>query len=190
MSIKIYTKTGDGGETSLLGGARVSKSGIQLEAYGSIDELNSWIGLAAAQGQSGAASALKLEFKKIQNELFNVGSLLACAEVKLKEKLPPVSAELPTLLEAKIDQMTSQLPELKDFILPGGDIQAAQLHVARTVCRRAERETIRYFETQKILSSEEKRSIIILLNRLSDFLFVASRYINYLQKIEETKWQK
>ncbi|MCB0349762.1 MAG: cob(I)yrinic acid a,c-diamide adenosyltransferase [Bdellovibrionales bacterium] len=198
MTTKIYTKGGDLGETSLLGGRRVSKSNLQLEAYGTVDELNSTIGVCLAQillfeGANKSAKTLQsvvTTLKLTQHELFNIGSHLACEDEKLKPRLPELSKKLIAELESEIDKMTAELPVLKDFVMPGGHITSATLHVARTVCRRAERITISFIESQKTSPQLEQKHIVITLNRLSDYLFVAARYTNAIFGEEEIKWLK
>lgn len=178
---KIYTKKGDTGETSLAGGQRVPKESQRIRAYGTVDELNSHIGLALAFGLCERLTAV---LPTIQNELFNLGSDLAFLEKdKQKYDLPEIKAEQVEFLEALIDELNEQVGRLQNFILPGGTTGAAQLHVARTVCRRAEREVI-------ALSREESVSEFVLpyLNRLSDALFVMSRYENMQAGQEETLW--
>jgi cob(I)alamin adenosyltransferase len=166
---RVYTRAGDDGTTALGGGQRVPKDGLRIDAYGTVDELNSVIGVAAAAGLD---PALHDRFFITQQVLFNLGSDLCILESdKERFKVPGVEQRHIDDLETWIDEMNEQLEPLKSFILPGGDPAAAQLHVARTVCRRAERATI-------ALSREEPVSahVIPYLNRLSDFLFVASRY--------------
>lgn len=189
MKTKIYTKTGDTGETSLLGGTRVSKSDIRLDAYGTVDELNSILGLSLSYLRAAKIKADHLEdtLKAVQNELFVIGSQLACTDSELAQKLPQLQAQFTTLLENEIDKMNESLPELKNFILPGGSLAASTLHVARTVCRRAERNTIRIINLSKVVTKQDK-AVVIALNRLSDYLFVAARYINFIEKQNETVW--
>jgi len=178
--VKIYTKTGDKGETSLLGGTRVPKDHIRIEAYGNVDELNSWIGLLRDQPIEDADRALLL---KIQDRLFTIGSILA-ADKKLKMKIPGLSAPDITLLEAEIDRMTAVLPEIKSFVLPGGHQSVSFCHITRCVCRRAERSVIHLAREEQV-----DELVIIYLNRLSDFLFVFSRRLTALLSAEETPWK-
>jgi cob(I)alamin adenosyltransferase len=166
---RVYTKTGDDGTTALGGGQRIPKDSLRIEAYGTVDELNSAIGVAVA---AGLHQTMRPQFFIIQQVLFNVGSdLCMLEEDKKKWPLPQVEARHVEQLEGWIDQWNEELEPLKSFILPGGDVAAAQLHVARTVCRRAERVTFS-------LSREEGVSefVIPYLNRLSDLLFVAARF--------------
>jgi cob(I)alamin adenosyltransferase len=183
MSLKIYTKTGDKGTTSLIGGTKVPKSHLRIEAYGTVDELNSYIGLCKdllADKQS------KTILQEIQDRLFTIGSSLACdPEKKPKMKIPDLKEEDIVLLEKEIDRMNEILPSMKNFILPGGHPSVSHLHIARCICRRAERCSVR-LEIEK----EEVESIIIkYLNRLSDYLFVLARYIAQHLKAEEIPWK-
>jgi cob(I)alamin adenosyltransferase len=177
--LKIYTKTGDTGKTSLLSGERVEKSEIRIEAYGTVDELNSFIGLLLCEIID---REIHEQLNVVQNKLFNLGSILATASEK-SFKLPQISEVDILFLETKIDEMNENLPELKNFILPGGNKAVALCHVCRTVCRRAERETVR------ISNLSEKDFIgIKYLNRLSDYFFVLSRYISKLTLAKEMVW--
>jgi cob(I)alamin adenosyltransferase len=177
IRMKIYTKTGDTGQTSLVGGSRVSKDHRQIEAYGTVDELNSCIGVVMSSDSN------YFEFlKKIQHKLFNIGSILA-SEKNLGFELPTVTEKDVALLEQEIDRLTKGLPKLKNFILPGGNILSAQTHVARCVCRRAERRVVS-------LDNNDYKLLIKYLNRLSDYLFVLSREFLRLEGIAEVIWQK
>jgi cob(I)alamin adenosyltransferase len=179
---KIYTKRGDTGETSLGGGQRVRKDALRVQVYGTVDELNSQIGVAVAMG---LCEKLAQVLPSIQNELFDLGSDLCFVEEdKAKYPLPQIEARHVTALEELIDEMTAVVGPLENFILPSGSMGAAQLHVARTVCRRAEREAT-------TLASEEGVGSFVLayLNRLSDALFVMSRYENLQQGVPEPLWQ-
>lgn len=179
---KIYTKRGDKGDTSLGGGQRVPKDNLRVSVYGTVDELNSQIGLALA---SGLCERLREVLPSIQNELFDLGSdLCFLEEDKGKFPLPQLEARHVARLEALIDEMTAVVGPLQNFILPGGSVGAAHLHVARTVCRRAEREAT-------ALAREEGVGPYVLayLNRLSDALFVMARYENHQQGIPEPLWQ-
>lgn len=182
---KIYTKTGDQGSTSLVGGVRVSKSHIRLEAYGTIDELNAFLGMLVCE--VGDAD-IKSQLQYVQHKLFTVGGYLATdqSQTKLHQAniLPDESVDC---LEKAIDQMDAGLPALKGFILPGGARSSALCHVCRTICRRAER---------RILALEEAGicqldvNVKRFINRLSDYLFVLARKLNYLTEIEEFYWDK
>lgn len=179
--MKIYTKTGDKGQTSLLGGTRISKSHPRIEAYGTIDELNSYIGLVRDQEVNENRRDL---LKEIQDRLFTIGSHLAADPDRNTKKVPDL---LPTdieLLEQEMDKMDSELPELRFFVLPGGHQSVSFCHLARTVCRRAERLVIAFSE--EVLVEE---MIIKYLNRLSDYLFVLSRKMAHELGAEEISWK-
>jgi cob(I)alamin adenosyltransferase len=179
--MKIYTKTGDRGTTALYGGKRLSKGELRIEAYGTVDELNSFLGLVAATLQDKEYSEL---FVDIQSRLFDIGTHLAAEPGKQNLVLPEISPAKIEALEKYIDKMNESLPELKYFILPGGSHAAAVCHVARTVCRRAERCVVR-------LSDQENVDAILLqyLNRLSDFLFVLARKIAHDAHDAEIVWK-
>ncbi len=176
--MKIYTRTGDTGETSLFGGGRVPKDDPRIEAYGTIDELNSCVGLARASWPS---SPIDAQLHDVQSDLFDIGAHLASPG---SDRFHGVAASRVDDLEHAIDAMDAELPELKQFILPGGSDAAAQLHVARTVCRRAERRVIALGE-----SSPEMRTTITYLNRLSDYFFVAARFANLRHGVEDVPWK-
>jgi cob(I)alamin adenosyltransferase len=174
--MRIYTKTGDKGETSLFGGKRVLKCEELVDAYGSIDELNSWVGLVV----SSLKQTEKKEFlQKIQADLFTIGGSLAGWETKLSY-LPTRVTEM----EVEIDAMESTLPELKNFILPGGTEEASLVHLARSICRRVERQVVGLKQKQEV---DER--IITYLNRLSDLFFVLARFINNSAGIHDVVWQ-
>lgn len=180
---KIYTKTGDDGTTGLVGGSRVKKYDVRLEAYGTVDELNAAIGVIRSYKLSDDVSGILVE---IQNKLFNIGSRLASDErgEEFTKKLS-VTEDHIFCLEKAIDEMEEELPELTHFILPGGDLAAAQCHVARTVCRRAERRILEFAETEKVQPEIPK-----YINRLSDFLFVLARKLSANSGIEEKPWKQ
>ena len=179
--MKIYTKTGDKGETGLFGGQRVPKNSLRIEAYGTIDELSSFIGLAITEVKSGEVKNL---LEKIQNELFAVGSDLATPNnANEKDKIVRVPQEFYADAEKAIDKFESELQPLKNFILPGGTKSASLLHICRTICRRAERNVVALNDSVKIGDN-----IIIFLNRLSDLFFVLARYENHLAGIQDVKW--
>jgi cob(I)alamin adenosyltransferase len=181
-SLKIYTRTGDKGQTSLIGGTRVLKFHPRIEAYGTIDELNSYIGLIRDQDIDNHFREILLE---IQDRLFTAESIIALdpgAETQIK--LPQLNDDDITFLEKEIDRMNEVLPELKSFILPGGHPVVSYCHIARCVCRRAERHTIRLAQTQPV---EEK--VIQYLNRLSDFLFVLARRLGKDLGATESAWK-
>lgn len=179
--MKIYTKKGDSGETSLIGGFRVPKNNIRIEAYGTVDELNSWIGLVRDNFPDDRTRAVLLE---IQDRLFTMGSLLASGSENPKMKLPEIKEEDVLLLEKEIDEMNLHLPEMKHFILPGGNTTVSYCHIARCVCRRAERASTAVDQENKI-----NPFIIKYLNRLSDYLFVLSRKIGQHFNSEELVWK-
>jgi cob(I)alamin adenosyltransferase len=180
MSIKIYTKTGDDGTTGLFGGERVRKDSSRIEAYGTVDELNSGVGLAAAV----APQALAPVLRDLQISLFVLGADLATPiEQKITYSIPRVEESDVKRLEALIDEHTSQLPPLKSFILPGGTDCAARLHLARTICRRAERLLVTLRDEQEIGAHD-----LVYLNRLSDLLFTLARRANQLAGVEDVEW--
>ncbi len=179
--MKIYTKTGDKGQTSLIGGTRVPKHHLRIETYGTVDELNSYIGLVS---DSFVHARTNTVLKEIQDRLFTIGSSLASDPEKSKMKIPDLKEEDIKLLEKEIDTMNEALPPLKSFILPGGNIAASHCHVARCVCRRTERLAVQLAENEWV---DDK--IIIYLNRLSDYLFVLARFISYQLKSDEILWQ-
>lgn len=178
--MKIYTKTGDTGITSLIGGSRVAKYHIRIESYGTVDELNSYIGMIADQEISGHDKGI---LKQIQDRLFTIGSSLASEPEKSKMVIPDLKNEDIELLEKEMDQMNESLPELRHFILPGGNSAISFCHIARCVCRRAERITVHLASESSV---EEK--VIIYLNRLSDYLFTLGRKIAHENNIPENKW--
>jgi len=180
---KIYTKTGDDGTTGLVGGTRVKKFDIRIEAYGTIDELNASIGVLRSHNLSTDVTKLLVQ---IQNKLFNIGSSLASDEKgeAITSNLN-ITKENVKVLELAIDKFEMNLPELAHFILPGGHITVAQCHVARTICRRAERRIVEFSE-QNIVQPE----LIKYINRLSDLLFVLARKLAFEKNVEEENWQK
>ena len=178
--MKIYTKSGDKGETSLLGGKRVKKNHLSIQAYGTIDELNSWIGLI----KDNMVDKESFLLISVQEQLFTIGSYLATGNnKKMMIHLPTLSSDPTIRLEKSIDEIQNFLPEMKNFILPGGSILSSYCHIARCVCRRAERLTIETAEIQEV-----SPVIIEFLNRLSDFLFVLSRKVLFDAKIPEQPW--
>lgn len=185
--MKIYTKTGDNGTTALFGGTRVPKHHIRIESYGTVDELNSWLGLIRDQNISEIS---KKELMHIQDKLFTLGAILATDPEKAllkngKERLsiPKISVEDINFLESAIDKMDGTLPQMTHFILPGGHTTVSYCHIARTVCRRAERMTTLLFENESY-----NESILSYLNRLSDYLFVLARKLSKELQAEEIKW--
>ncbi|MBK8521589.1 MAG: cob(I)yrinic acid a,c-diamide adenosyltransferase [Chitinophagaceae bacterium] len=183
MAFKIYTKTGDLGKTSLIGGTKVPKSYIRIEAYGTVDELNSFIGLTADQL---AHEPSKILLKEIQDRLFTIGSSLACdPDKESKLKIPDLNESDITLLEREIDKMNDELEEMKSFILPGGHVAISTAHVTRCVCRRAERICVNMQEHDLFVDP----LVIKYLNRLSDYLFVLSRYAGHLLGVDDIPWK-
>jgi cob(I)alamin adenosyltransferase len=178
--MKIYTKAGDGGNTSLFSGGRVPKKHLRVECYGTVDELNSVLGVARAH-QPHAQTDAWLE--RVQNQLFHLGADLATPLDAKADWVVRVDPTAITWLEETIDQMTAELPALKNFVLPGGSLAAAQIHVARTVCRRAERLAVALRDEEAI-----GEQVIPYLNRLSDFLFTLARWENMKMGIPEEKW--
>ena len=179
--MKIYTKKGDSGTTQLIGGTRVAKNHQRIEAYGTIDELNSYIGLVRDQAICENSKQMLIE---IQDRLFTIGALLASDPNKKSMQLPTIQVEDVKKLEKEIDKMNEILPEMRSFVLPGGHTTVSFCHLARCVCRRAERLSID-------LSDEtlQKKLILQYLNRLSDYLFVLSRYLSKELGAEEIPWQ-
>ncbi len=183
MALKIYTKTGDQGKTSLIGGTKVPKSHIRIETYGTVDELNSYIGLV---NDHISDEHSKQVLKEIQDRLFTIGSSLACDPDKEPlMKMPDLKETDITLLEKEIDAMNEVLPPMKSFILPGGHIAVSTTHVARCICRRAERCCVNMQEQELFVDP----LVIKYLNRLSDHLFVLSRYIGHLLNAPEIPWK-
>jgi len=180
--MKIYTKTGDKGTTSLVGGTRINKGALKIESYGTVDELNAWIGLLRDQEVNQNRREL---LKEIQDRLFTIGSDLASEPEQVrKKKIPDLLEEDILLLEKEMDAMDTEIPPLRAFVLPGGHQSVSFTHLARTVCRRAERLVIR-------LSAEEEINTLIIkyLNRLSDYLFVLSRKMTQELGSEEVAWK-
>jgi len=174
---KVYTKTGDDGTTSLANGERLSKDHPRMAVLGSLDETNSAIGLALAES---VTEEIKTTLQKVQHTLFDMGGELATTD----KELGLVSEDNVTFLESAIDELNESLPSLEEFILPGGSKAAAQLHHARTVCRRAERDLVTLNRTENVSGLHLK-----LINRLSDFLFVAARFQNEKDASEEKQWK-
>lgn len=183
MAFKIYTKTGDKGSTSLIGGTKVPKSHIRIESYGTVDELNSYIGLVRDSIIDEQSRAVLLE---VQDRLFTIGSSLACdPEKETKMAIPDLKEEDISLLENEIDTMDSKLPEMKSFILPGGHSSISFIHIARCVCRRAERIVVHMQEESMYV----EELVIKYINRLSDYLFMLARYIAFLIHVPEIPWK-
>lgn len=186
--MKIYTRRGDEGETGLLGGTRVPKSDARVDAYGTVDELNAGVGLALATDAEGRGVLDADRLKRLQDDLFAVGARLAAADPeRAREKglVPRFPRSRVDDLEAWIDELDEELPELDAFVLPGGTATAAQLHAARTVCRRAERAVVR------LAADDAELGDVVLpyLNRLSDLLFTLARAANERAGVAETEWE-
>jgi cob(I)alamin adenosyltransferase len=179
--MKIYTRKGDEGKTSLIGGARVSKAHIRIDAYGTIDELNSYIGWLRDLSGTALKSEVLIE---IQDRLFTIGSLLASDPEASNMKLPELHEQDVVFLENEMDYFDKDLPEMKSFILPGGHQASSCAHVARCVCRRAERTVVLLSENDTV-----DPLVIKYLNRLSDYLFVLSRHLSAFFRAEETPWK-
>jgi cob(I)alamin adenosyltransferase len=183
MSTKIYTKTGDAGKTSLIGGTKVPKSHSRIQAYGTVDELNSFIGLLVDQITDIHSREM---LREIQDRLFTIGSSMACdPDKEISMRIPDLKETDILLLENEIDTMNAKLPEMKSFILPGGHIVVSTAHICRTVCRRAERLAVALDD--KI--PPEQPLILQYLNRLSDYLFVLARWLAHLLGAEEIAWK-
>jgi len=183
MASKIYTKTGDLGSTSLIGGTKVPKSHLRIETYGTVDELNSYIGLV---NDLITDEASKQTLKEIQDRLFTIGSSLACDPDKEPlMKIPDLKEADIELLEREMDRMNEALPPMKFFILPGGHPAVSTTHVTRCVCRRAERLCVNMQEHELFVEP----LVIKYINRLSDYLFVLSRFIGHLLKVDEIPWR-
>lgn len=182
MAMKIYTKTGDKGTTSLIGGTKVLKSHERIEAYGTVDELNSYIGLCRDLIED---KSIKSLLQEIQDRLFTIGAALACdPEKETKMKIPDIKEADVELLENAMDKMDVELTPLQQFILPGGHPTVAHIHIARCICRRTERLVVNL-----LLGSEEHENLIIkYINRLSDYLFTLSRFVAKQVNAEEIPW--
>jgi cob(I)alamin adenosyltransferase len=179
--MKIYTRTGDAGETSLIGGQRVKKNDVQIESYGTVDELNSWIGLIRDQA---IAQDYKDQLVEIQDRLFTIGSILATSFQGTKMKLPEIVQSDIEFLEVNIDEMNEELPEMRSFVLPGGHSVVSHTHIARCVCRRAERMVVAMTHV-----GFENELVLKYLNRLSDYLFVLARKLTQDFGALETPWK-
>ena len=223
-SQKIYTRTGDQGKTSLIGGSRVSKSDSRIDTYGTVDELNSVVGIliydlhadyerlndtdstydvgagieSSGSGSGfgarspGEAQTLILELQEIQSDLFNIGSQLACEDEKLRSQMPNVANQRIDELEKRMDDFSLQLKPLKNFILPGGCKSAATAHLARTVCRRAERLCVLLHESELNDGPTTSAQLLVrtFLNRLSDYFFVLARFLNFRMQVNEPVWRQ
>ncbi|MEO5675748.1 MAG: cob(I)yrinic acid a,c-diamide adenosyltransferase [Chitinophagales bacterium] len=179
--MKIYTRKGDAGTTQLIGGTRVPKHHLRIESYGTVDELNSWLGLIRDSFNDDHSKQM---LKDIQDRLFTLGSRLASDPDASRMQLPDMSEEDVTKLENEMDSMNEAIPELKSFVLPGGNTANSICHIARCVCRRAER-----LASQLNEQRETEPLILKYLNRLSDYLFVLARYISFISGSEEIAWK-
>jgi cob(I)alamin adenosyltransferase len=195
MAFKIYTRTGDKGRTSLIGGTKVAKSHIRIESYGTVDELNSYIGLlcdelAAAAGPVShpvlpLGGSIKM-LREIQDRLFTIGASLACdPDKESKMKIPDLKEEDIKALEDDIDRMNEVLPEMRSFILPGGHVAVSTAHIARCICRRAERICVQMQENHQYIEP----IVLKYINRLSDHLFTLARYAGHLLNVAEIPWK-
>jgi len=178
--MKIYTKKGDGGETSLFNGVRLPKDALRIEAYGTVDELNSIIGVCRSLN---TVRSVDTHLGRIQNDLFTLGADLATPAGSRSRKTLRLKSGAIRRLEKSIDEIEPELEPLKNFILPGGTRTASMLHCARTVCRRAERLAVKLSRSEPVAPE-----VVVYLNRLSDFLFVLARWVNSLSSTPETKW--
>lgn len=181
----LYTRTGDSGTTSLVGGERVKKNSVRLEAYGTIDELSSQLGVFEATPNCPAE--VRGQIEQVQNELFNLGSYLATAPAPGAEPAAPSLADgrKTAELEGWIDSLDEQTPAIRAFVLPGGSLAAAQAHVCRVVCRRAERRLLDLADVEYV-----DPALIRYINRLSDYLFIAARFCNFMQGVAEVVWKQ
>jgi len=188
MAFKIYTRTGDKGQTGLIGGTKVPKSHIRIESYGTVDELNSFIGLLSDQLTAATTPlpAILILLREIQDRLFTIGSSLACdPDKESKMKIPDLKEEDILVLEKEMDRMNDTLPEMRSFILPGGHVAVSTAHIARCVCRRAERICVQMQQEQLFIEPV----VLKYLNRLSDYLFVLARYAGHLLNAPEIPWK-
>ena len=183
MSVKVYTKTGDKGGTSLFGGTKVHKGHVRIEAYGNVDELNAFIGLL--RDQPGVPADISGQLFEIQHKLFSIGTILATEKAPKGFVLPTVEQKDIRWLEDSIDKFSEDLPELKNFILPGGHQTVSLCHVCRTVCRRTERGVVRLN-----LEQELDENLLPFINRLSDYFFVLGRKLTQVLNAEEITWQQ
>jgi cob(I)alamin adenosyltransferase len=179
--MKVYTKTGDTGKTSLFGGKRVPKHDLRIDAYGTVDELNSYIGLIRDQNMDEQSITILIE---VQDRLFTLGSILATEPGNTKVKVPQLVPEDILLLENQMDEMNEHLPEMRSFVLPGGHTTVSYCHITRCVCRRAERLISHLAENEEI-----DPLVLQYLNRLSDYLFVLARKIVVDKKVKEVEWK-
>jgi cob(I)alamin adenosyltransferase len=180
---RIYTKGGDRGQTSLVGGQRVSKDALRIECYGTVDELNAFVGMAAVSAEDALPPLVQI-LLRVQHELFNLGSILATRPEDVHPKQPRVTSVEIQRLEREIDAMNADLPPLRSFVLPGGSRISTELHACRTICRRAERIAVRLAREEQVPAE-----VIEYLNRLSDAFFVWSRWANQILNVPEVLWE-
>ncbi len=181
--MKIYTRTGDSGDTALFGGDRVNKDHLRIEAYGTVDETNSMIGMAREYIEKEGHAGLIAILHRIQSELFVLGADLATPNDS-KAVVPRIQPDHSSGLEQEIDKLEEDLPALKHFVLPGGSLAASSIHLARTICRRAERRTVSLHHNDSI-----NPETVVYLNRLSDLLFVMARWLNFKAGVVEEAWK-
>lgn len=181
---RIYTRTGDKGETRLAGGQKIAKDDLRIECYGTVDELNAFVGAARVTAEEARLQEFAATLKRVQHELFNLGSILATLPEDVHPKQPRVTAAEIAKLEQEIDAANEELPPLRSFVLPGGSRLDAELHISRTICRRAERLLVTLAREQQIPAEA-----IQYLNRLSDAFFVWSRWVNHALGAVETVWE-
>ncbi len=181
---RIYTKTGDSGETGLVGGQRVPKDAQRIAVFGTVDELNAFVGLVRVSAGEARLAELETIFERVQHELFNLGSVLATLPADLHPMQPRVNNATIEQLERDIDRFNAEVPALRSFVLPGGTRLCAELHVCRTICRRAERELVTLSHQEEI-----PREALLYLNRLSDAFFVWSRWVNPALGVAEALWE-
>lgn len=184
---KLYTRTGDEGKTSLVGGTRISKGSHRLHIYGEVDELNSNLGMAHSLMKFHDITTSELSFiEDIQSRLFDLGSNLACEPENIKKfNLPQLADDVLVRMEEKIDELDAEVPPLKNFILPGGHPIAAAFHISRTICRRIERNFVSFEDENP---NQLPNNAMVFVNRLSDYLFVMARYVNHVAKEPEVLW--
>ena len=180
---RIYTKGGDKGQTSLVGGERVHKDALRIECYGTVDELNAFIGMACVSAVESVPRLVAI-LQRVQHELFNLGAILATPPEKVHPKQPRITSAEIEQLEKEIDAMNEDLPALRSFVLPGGSRISTELHACRTICRRAERLAVRLAREEQVPAEA-----IQYLNRLSDALFVWSRWVNHFLGVAEVLWE-
>jgi cob(I)alamin adenosyltransferase len=179
--MKIYTKAGDKGDTALFGGQRVPKDALRVEAYGTVDELNSVLGIVLADSSD---VGIETVLPPVQAQLFALGAELATPDPTKTPGIPRIGQDATVQLEAQIDTLSAGLPQLHNFIIPGGTPVAARVHFARTVCRRAERTVVRLSHSEPV-----RDEVIAYLNRLSDLLFILARYVNAKAGVQEVPWK-